>query len=63
MPVSWPASARHHDSSWVAEVLGDPPLAAAIAEVEDTIRSDAVGAADGRSRPISVIHDRYRDGG
>jgi hydroxymethylpyrimidine pyrophosphatase-like HAD family hydrolase len=54
---------KHADlSCWVAEVLGDPPLAAAIAEVEQAVGSGAASAADGRSRLISVIHDRYRDG-
>jgi hydroxymethylpyrimidine pyrophosphatase-like HAD family hydrolase len=54
---------EHADfSCWVAEVLGDPPLAAAIAEVEQAVRSGAASAVDGRSRLISVIHDRYCDG-
>jgi hypothetical protein len=54
---------EHADfSCWVAEVLGDPPLAAAIAEVEQAVRSGAASAVDGRSRLISVIHERYRDG-
>jgi hypothetical protein len=60
------AIVAHHSqqadfSRWVAGVLGDPPLAAAIAEVEDHVRSGTASAADGRRRLISAIHDRYRE--
>lgn len=39
---------RHADfSRWVADVLGDPPLAAAIAKAEHAIRSGTASAARG----------------
>lgn len=46
-------------SRWVADVLGDPPLAAAIAEAERAIGSGTAGAAEGRSRLLRAIHNRY----
>ncbi len=55
---------RHADfSRWVADVLGDPPLAAAIASAEHAIRSGTVSAAEGRSALIHVIRHRYSDDG
>lgn len=54
---------RHADfSRWVAEVLGDPPLAAAIADVEYAVRSGTASTAEGRSMLIALINDRYCDG-
>lgn len=53
---------RHADfSRWVAGVLGDPPLAAAIAEVEHAIAVGTASAGEGRTRLIHVIRRRYSD--
>jgi hydroxymethylpyrimidine pyrophosphatase-like HAD family hydrolase len=61
------ATIEHHCghadfSRWVAEVLGDPPLAAAMADIEQAVTSGTAGTAQGRDRFVSVIQDRYRDG-
>lgn len=53
----------HSDfSRWVAEVLGDPPLAAAMAEIEQAVQAGLAGAAQARTRLARAIHDRYTDG-
>jgi hydroxymethylpyrimidine pyrophosphatase-like HAD family hydrolase len=49
-------------SRWVAEVLGDPPLAAAIAAAEDAVRSRAAGAEETRLRLVAAISARWPDG-
>jgi len=49
-------------SRWVAEVLGDPPLAAAIAAAEDAVRTGGVSAAAARLRLVAAISARYPDG-
>ncbi len=54
-------SVRGDFSRWVAGVLGDPPLAAAIAEVENAIRAGAASIAEGRTRLTRAIRDRYTD--
>jgi len=46
-------------SRWVAEVLGDPPLAEGIAAAEEFVRVGAVTVAAGRARLVSAIDARY----
>ncbi len=51
---------RHGDfSRWVANVLGDPPLAAAIAAAEDAVRTGTATTADGRASLIAAIGQRH----
>ena len=51
---------QHGDfSRWVQEVLGDPPLAAAIAQAELAARSGTASAADARAKLTGAIHQRY----
>jgi hydroxymethylpyrimidine pyrophosphatase-like HAD family hydrolase len=53
---------QHGDfSRWVADVLGDPPLAAAIAAAEDAVRTGTAGAAQARAALTSAIRQRYRN--
>jgi hypothetical protein len=53
---------RHGDfSRWVAEVLGDPPLAAAMAAVEDAIRAGTSEVAAARTMLTDAISARYTD--
>jgi hypothetical protein len=50
---------QHGDfSRWVTDVLGDPPLAAAIAAAENAIRAGAA-TADARARLTDAIGQRY----
>jgi hydroxymethylpyrimidine pyrophosphatase-like HAD family hydrolase len=52
---------RHADlSRWIGEVLGDPPLAAAVELIENAVRAGTAGIADARARLIEVIHGRYQ---
>ena len=46
-------------SRWVQDVLGDPPLAASIADIELSARSGTASAAEARTKLVSVIHQRY----
>lgn len=46
-------------SRWVHDVLGDPPLAAAIARIESTEPAGAASAAQARAALLSAIHQRY----
>lgn len=51
---------QHGDfSRWVADVLGDPPLAAAIAAAENAVRAGTAGAAEARASLTSAIRQRY----
>lgn len=43
-------------SRWVAEVLGDPPLAARLRAVEDKLRAGALTPATARIRLLEAIH-------
>lgn len=50
---------QHGDfSRWVADVLGDPPLAAAIAAAEDAVRTGTAGAAEARAALTTAIRQR-----
>jgi hydroxymethylpyrimidine pyrophosphatase-like HAD family hydrolase len=52
---------RHADlSRWIADVLGDPPLAAAVDEVEKAVRTETVSTTQARTRLIEAIHQRYQ---
>jgi hydroxymethylpyrimidine pyrophosphatase-like HAD family hydrolase len=46
-------------SRWVLDVLGDPPLAGAIAHIEDTAPAGAAGAAQARAELLAAIRQRY----
>ena len=46
-------------SRWVADVLGDPPLAAAIAAAENAVRTGTATAADGRAMLTNAIGQRH----
>ena len=51
---------QHRDfSRWVEYVLGDPPLAAAIAKIEVAVPAGAAGAAEARAKLQSAIRERY----
>jgi hydroxymethylpyrimidine pyrophosphatase-like HAD family hydrolase len=53
---------QHGDfSRWVGTVLGDPPLAAAIATVEATVNSGTCRPADVRARLCSAIRQRFTE--
>jgi hypothetical protein len=47
-------------SRWIAEVLGDPPLAAAVGEVETAVRAGTTSIAEARTGLTGVIHRRYQ---
>jgi hypothetical protein len=46
-------------SRWIGEVLGDPPLAADVAQIEKGMRAGTTSVAQARTRLIDVIHRRY----
>lgn len=46
-------------SRWVGEVLGDPPLAADVEEIEKGVRAGTTSVAQARTRLIDVIRRRY----
>jgi hydroxymethylpyrimidine pyrophosphatase-like HAD family hydrolase len=48
-------------SRWVAEVLGDPPLAAAIAAAESALRSGTASTDQARAALTHAIRQRYED--
>jgi hydroxymethylpyrimidine pyrophosphatase-like HAD family hydrolase len=48
-------------SRWIGEVLGDPPLAAAIEEIENAVQTGTVTIAEAKTRLIDVIHRRYQE--
>ena len=53
---------QHGDfSRWVADVLGDPPLAAAIAAAENAVRTGTASTAEARATLTSTIRQRYTD--
>jgi len=53
---------QHGDfSRWVADVLGDPPLAAAIAPAEDALRTGTASTAQARASLTTAIRQRYTD--
>ena len=64
-PATMPSSsttATHGDfSRWVADVLGDPPLAAAIAAAENTVRTGTASTAQAPASLTSAIRQRYTD--
>ena len=45
-------------SRWIADVLGDATLGAAVAVVEDDVRNGARSAAQGRHDIVQAIHER-----
>ncbi len=47
-------------SRWIAGVLGDPPLAAAVAEIEKAVRAGTTSIAEARADLTGVIHGRYQ---
>ncbi len=50
----------HRDlSRWIAEVLGDPPLAARVSEIEDALGAGATTAAVTRQSLTEAIHQRH----
>lgn len=54
---------RHGDfSRWIAEVLGDPPLASAVAATEDAVRAGTAGAEAARSELAAAISMRCPSG-
>jgi hypothetical protein len=54
---------QHGDfSRWVAEVLGDPPLEAAIAAVEDAVRTGTADVSAARARLVAAVNARFSDG-
>jgi len=44
---------------WIADVLGDPPLSATVAEVEAGVRDGTLPLDAGRERLLAAVHDRY----
>lgn len=51
---------RHADlSRWVAEVLGDPVLAAAVAGIESDLNAGRVPVHQAREKLISAVEERY----
>lgn len=58
------ASITHHCthgdlSRWIAEVLGDPPLAAHASHIEQRLRAGAITAGAARDSLIEAIHQRH----
>ena len=52
---------RHADlSRWIGDVLGDPPLAAAVQQIENAVSAGTASIAEARTALIEVIHRRYR---
>jgi len=47
-------------SRWIREVLGDPPLAAAVEHIEDAVRAGTVSITEARTRLVDVIRQRYQ---
>ncbi|MGH3188461.1 MAG: hypothetical protein ACRDOL_14535 [Streptosporangiaceae bacterium] len=47
-------------SRWIAGVLGDPPLAAAVAEIEQAVSAGTTSIAEARTGLTGVIHRRYQ---
>jgi hydroxymethylpyrimidine pyrophosphatase-like HAD family hydrolase len=53
---------RHADlSRWIGDVIGDPPLSAAVEQIENAVRADTVTTAEGRTGLIQAIHGRYQE--
>ncbi len=48
-------------SRWIAEVLGDPPLAAAVARIETAVQAGTASIAEARTQLIEAIHARYHE--
>ena len=48
-------------SRWIGEVLGDPPLATAVEEIEKAVRAGTASVAEARIQLIDVIHRRYHE--
>lgn len=48
-------------SRWIGEVLGDPPLAAGVEEIEKAVRAGTTSVAEARTRLIDVIRRRYEE--
>lgn len=48
-------------SRWIGEVLGDPPLAAAVEEIEKSVPEGTTSVAEARTRLIDVIRWRYEE--
>jgi hypothetical protein len=46
-------------SRWIAQVLGDPPLAAAAEKFETAVRAGTASTAEARTQLIEAIHARY----
>ena len=58
------AAVSHHSahkdlSRWIAEVLGDPPLAGRFSEIEDSLCAGEVTAAAARQALTEAIHQRH----
>jgi hydroxymethylpyrimidine pyrophosphatase-like HAD family hydrolase len=47
-------------SRWISEVLGDPPLAAAVGQIEDGVRASTVSITEARTRLVDMIRRRYQ---
>jgi len=48
-------------SRWIGEVLGDPPLAAAVEQIEKAVRAGTASVAEPRARLMDVIYQRYQE--
>jgi hydroxymethylpyrimidine pyrophosphatase-like HAD family hydrolase len=48
-------------SRWIGEVLGDPPLAAAVEQIETAMRAGTASITEARTRLIDAIHRRYQE--
>lgn len=54
--------AGHADlSRWIGEVLGDPPLAGAVEQIETAVRAGTASITEARTRLIDAIHRRYQE--
>jgi hypothetical protein len=52
---------RHADlSRWISDVLGDPPLAAAVRQVETALGAGTISITEARTRLTEAIHRRYQ---